>query len=374
MNILLTNATDIYAGGEDYVLTLATHLRMRGHAVAVSALPGHLLLAKCAERDIPTVPIDYRGMSRVLSVGLQLRGALMQRRIHVVHSNANYDRTCAGIASALSGVRHVAGIHSTHSIQHNITHWLRNRFGTDHFITDADAGKRVLVEEDGIPAHRITTVPIGIEDAPADPIRRALARRDLGVGEGTIVIGNVARLVPFKGHRVLLEAIAAVAREVPSLLCPIVGDGELLEELRGQARELGIEQVVRFLGFRDRLEEIYPAFDVYCHSSLEMASEMFPIAVLRALATGLPVVSTNVGGISAMVEEGVSGSLPPPDDPAALASSLLGVVRNEALRRSMGQASRQLFETRYHAATMAERVEAVYRSLPGLAENRRKTS
>lgn len=376
MNILLTNSTDIYGGGEDYVLTLATHLRLRGHTVSVSALPDHLLLAKCADRDIPTIPIDYRGMSRVFSVALQLRRAIRKHQIQVVHSNANYDRTCAGIARAFQAVRHVAGIHSTHSIQHNVTHWLRNRFGTDHFITDADAGKRVLVEEDGIPARRITTVPIGIEDVSptASASWRVSTRRELGAEEDTVVIGNVARLVPFKGHRVLLEALALVAREFPGIRCPIVGDGELLEELRDQARRLGIEHQVLFLGFRDRLEEVYPAFDIYCHSSLEMASEMFPIAILRALAAGLPVVSTNVGGIAGMVQENVTGYLPPPDDPRALAAALVRLLRDPALRAVLGKGSRTLFETRYHAAAMAERVEHVYQSLPGIEHSAWRSS
>ena len=73
MNILLTNATSIFAGGEDYVLILARYLRARGHSVLVSALPGHLLLEKCAAAGIPMVPVDYRGMNRVFAVSAQLR-------------------------------------------------------------------------------------------------------------------------------------------------------------------------------------------------------------------------------------------------------------------------------------------------------------
>jgi glycosyltransferase involved in cell wall biosynthesis len=258
--------------------------------------------------------------------------------------------------------RHVAGIHSTHSIQHNITHWLRNRWGIDHFITDAEAGKDVLVREDHIAGHRITTVPIGIEDAP--PEERASARhttRDrLGVRDTTCVIGNVARLVPFKGHRVLLEAIAIVVRQVPDVLFLVIGDGELLETLEAQARSLDIAGKTRFLGFQDNLHLWYPAFDIYCHSSLEMAAEMFPIAILRALSTGLPVVCSNVGGIALMVRDGVTGFLVPPEDPGALAASLLRIMADRALRARMGAASAALFREHFHAAAMAEKVERVY--------------
>jgi glycosyltransferase involved in cell wall biosynthesis len=363
VNILLTNSTDIFAGGEDYVLILARYLALRGHRVMVSALPDHLLLHKCREHGIATVPIEYRGMSRVFNVGGALRQAVRTHAIEVVHSNANYDRTCAAIATAFTSVRHIAGIHSTHSIQHNVTHWLRNRWGTDHFITDADAGKEVLVREDGIKPERITTVPIGIENDPPDFRARArrMTRQELGVGDQTLVIGNVARLVPFKGHRMLIDTIALVVRESTDLLFPVIGDGELLASLEEQSRVLGVEKFIRFLGFRDNLQDIYPAFDIYCHSSLELAAEMFPIAILRALAAGLPVVCTNVGGIALMVQDGVSGRLTKPGEPAALAAALRDVIRNPALRQSMGQASFRLFEGNFHASAMAEKVEQVYR-------------
>ncbi len=365
LNILISNSTDIFAGGEDYVLILARRLRMRGHRVWVSALPGHLLLAKCEDAGIPTIPIDYRGMSRVFAMAAELRGHLRRLSIDVIHSNANYDRTCAGFAAAAGRTRHVAGVHSTHSIQHNITHWWRNRWGTDHFITDAEAGRKVLIAEDGIAPERITTVPIGIENETPEANARAreAIRREWNIPESTVVVGNVARLVPFKGHALLLESIARLLPESPDVLFPIVGDGELLETLRARARTLSIEHAVRFLGFRDNLEEIYPGFDLYCHSSLELAAEMFPIAILRALGTGLPVVCTEVGGIAAMVRDGRSGFLVPPEDPDALSRALLRVVRDAALRRAMGGESLALFREQYHASVMAERVEDVYRRL-----------
>lgn len=362
VNILLSDSTDIFAGGEDYVLILAKYLSRRGHALWVSANPGHLLLKKCEDAGIRTIPIPYMGMSRVFSVSALLRSALREHAIEVVHSNANYDRTCAALATAFQPVRHVAGIHSAHSIQHNITHWMRNRWGVDRFIADAEAVKSVLMQEDGIPGSRITVVPIGVESGIKQEKAevRAAMRKELGIADGTIVIGNVARLVPFKGHQCLLDAAAVVLRERADVVFPIVGDGELLETLQGQVRSLGIERHVQFLGFRDDLDRLYTAFDVYCHSSLELAAEAFPLAILRALASALPVVCTNVGGIAMMVEDGVSGYLCPPDDPASLGSALLNVIRDPGLRASMGRASFDLFSRRFHAEAMAEKVESVY--------------
>jgi glycosyltransferase involved in cell wall biosynthesis len=362
VNILLSDSTDIFAGGEDYVLILAKYLTRRGHQVRVSASPGHLLLKKCEETGIRTIPIPYVGMSRVFTVAGMLRTALREHAIDVVHSNANYDRTCAALAAAFRPVCHVAGVHSAHSIQHNITHLVRNRWGVDRFIADAEAVKTVLTQEDGIPASRITVVPIGVESGIMEDRARVRAevRAELGIAADTIAIGNVARLVPFKGHQCLLDAAAVVLRKRTTVVFPIVGDGELLERLQAQARSLGIERHVRFLGFRDDLDRLYTAFDIYCHSSLELAAEAFPLAILRALASGLPVVCTNVGGIAMMVEDGTSGYLCPPDDPRSLGNALLKVSDDPALRASMGEASLSLFNRRFHAQAMAEKVEKVY--------------
>ncbi len=363
MNVILTDATDIFAGGEDYVLTLARSLARRGHSVWVSASPGHLLLHKCTEVSLPVVPIEYGGMSRVFGVSRILRRAMRERSIAIVHSNANYDRTCAAIAAAGTAAKHVAGVHSTHSISHNITHALRNRFGTSHFITDADAGREVLLREDGIAPGMVTTIPIGIDSDPREvrATLRARTRSAMGIDGKTIVVGNVARLVPFKGHRFLLEAVALVVRERPDVLFLIAGDGELEAPLKAQAAALGIDRSVRFLGFRDDLRDLYPAFDIYCQSSIDLASEMFPIAILRALAGGVPVVSTDVGGIAAMIEEGHSGHLTPAEDPPALAHALLDLIADGTRRSAFGRASAALYERRYTAPAMAENVEKVYR-------------
>jgi L-malate glycosyltransferase len=365
MNVLLTDSTHIFAGGEDYVLILAKYLRKRGHDVSVSALPGHLLLSKCTAEGIPTFPIHYKGMDRIFTVARELRRVLRARNIDIVHSNANYDRTVAAMAAAWTPTRHVAGIHSTHSIQHNLTHWLRNRWGVSHFVTDAEAGKRVLVTEDHIPDARITAVPIGIE--AESPETRSAARQAtrarLGIRASTVVIGNVARLVLFKGHHILLDAASRVVREAPDLLFVLIGDGELEATLKDQVEALGISKNVRFAGFQDDLHQWYPAFDIYCHASLDMAEEMFPIAILRGLSAGLPVVCSNVGGIALMVHEGSTGHLVPPGDPDRLAAALLNVVRDPELRIRMGTGSAALFNEQYQATVMAERIERIYRNV-----------
>jgi glycosyltransferase involved in cell wall biosynthesis len=365
VRILLTNATTIFAGGEDYVLILAQYLRQRNHEVWVSAHPGHLLLEKCEKVGIPTFPIVYGDMGRVPQTSWMLRDIVRRHGIAIVHSNANYDRTCAALATAFLPARHVASIHSGHSIQHNLTHWIRNRWGTEKFIADADSVKQVLMEEDRIDGSRIAVVPIGVEQHSLELEERwrAATRRELGIPEKMFVIGNVARLVPFKGHQYLLEAAALILPEHPATLFLIIGDGELQGSLEQQARALGIDQHVRFLGFRDNLHELYPGFDLYCHSSIELAAEAFPLAILRALSSRKPVVATRVGGITMMIESGKSGFLTEPENPYALAQAIMTVMRNRDLQESMAKKTDELFLRSFHASAMAAHVEQVYYSV-----------
>jgi glycosyltransferase involved in cell wall biosynthesis len=361
LNILITNSTDIFGGGEDYVLTLATHLQRRGHAVWVSALPDHLLLQKCARNDIDTIPVQYTGMARVFTVASQLRREMRSRKVDIVHSNANYDRTCAALSCAGTHRVHIATVHSAHSIQHNLTHWLRNQYGVDHFIAVAEAVRDVLIHKDRIAPARITVIPNGVPpNDEGHEARRHEVRRQLGIPEQTVVIGNVARLVTFKGHRYLLDAVAALAHRTSNVLVLIAGDGELRTSLEEQVLRLGIGSAVRFLGFQENVRELYHAFDIYCQPSIERAEEAFPIAVLDAMATALPVVATRVGGVPSMVQNDITGFIVAPEDAAGLAESLLRLCTDPALRERLGHGSCDAFHARFSAETMTDNVETVY--------------
>ncbi len=361
MNILISDSTDIYGGGEDYVLTLALLLRERGHHLCVSTLPDHLLSSKCSAAGIETAPLSYIGMGKVFSVALQLRKILVDRAINIVHSNANYDRTCAGIAAVSLPAAHIATVHSAHSIQHNVTHWARNKFAIDHFIAVAPPVQEILVHHDRIPPEKVTFIPNGVPDNTdnSEKMRRDV-RAELEIPDDTVVIGNVARLVPFKGHAYLLRTVDMVLQNDPNTLFLVLGDGELRGELETTARKINIEKHIRFLGFRTQVRRYYHAFDIYCHSSIELAEEAFPLAILDALATKIPVASTKVGGIGMMVRNGITGFLTTPEQPEALANALRELIRSKEKRQSMGSEGYKLFREHYHASIMADKVEDIY--------------
>src|SRR4029077_17516853 len=141
----------------------------------------------------------------------------------------------------------------------------------------------------------------------------------LGIQAGSHVVSTVGRLTAIKDHRLFLEVARLVANVDPASLFLIVGDGELRHGLEAMSRASGIADRTRFLGWRRDLATVYGATDVFLLTS---RNEGTPVALIEALAAGVPGVSTDVGGVRDVIEEGVSGLLAPPGDVRALASGV----------------------------------------------------
>jgi len=164
----------------------------------------------------------------------------------------------------------------------------------------------------------------------------------------SIEIASVAHLVPLKGIDVLLRALALVRRGDVGLT--VVGDGPEYERLSALARSLGVGSRVRFLGLRDDTHVLLAAADLFCHPTL---AEAFGLVIAEAMASGLPVVASRVGGIPEVVSEGETGLLVPPGDAGALAGAIDRLVDSPRLRRRLGAAARKRAVERFDVRTCA---------------------
>jgi glycosyltransferase involved in cell wall biosynthesis len=207
-----------------------------------------------------------------------------------------------------------------------------------------------VVEEGGVPSPRLRLVYEGVPDRATAPGGRE-ALRGLGIPDGVPVVGNVAALTGHKDHATLVEAMALLRRRLPEARLVVAGEGELRPALEARVRERGLEDRVVFAGFRRDLDRLLPAFSVFCLSS---HLEGLGTSLLDAMAFGLPVVATAAGGIPEAVEDGVTGRLTPPRDPAALADALADVLGDEERRRAYGAAGRRRFLERFTADHMVE--------------------
>lgn len=169
------------------------------------------------------------------------------------------------------------------------------------------------------PKLRVTVIPPGVAMDRYVPADKAAARRKLGLPAEAQIVGSAGRLVPVKAHHILIRALSQLPRKV---VCAIAGDGPELTNLQKLVRELGLQDRVHFLGHRDDLWQVYPAFDVFC---LPSEAEGLPRTVLEAQACGVPVVASAVGGIPEAVHPHAS-ALVAASDPKALAEALSSML------------------------------------------------
>lgn len=234
---------------------------------------------------------------------------------------------------------------------------------TDGFIGCAKRHSAFLVEGEGCPANKVFTVWNGVDVNRFRPRDKLAMRANLGISPDVPVAGIVAALRPEKQHVMLIEAMARVVDRLPNAVLVVVGDGVEREAIEAKTRELGLQQNVRMLGMRHDVPEILAAMDLKVLSSKMEAN---PASTLEASACGLPVVVPNVGSLSETVEDGKTGLLCRPDDPAALADAMVRVLWDPQMARSMGEAGRDLVCRRFSVEAMVrgyERlIDGVYRA------------
>jgi glycosyltransferase involved in cell wall biosynthesis len=188
-------------------------------------------------------------------------------------------------------------------------------------------------------------------------------REKLGLELNKNIILFVGNLIQYKGPDILVRAASIVVKEIPDIELIFVGSGNMRNELEELSKKLGVEKHVKFAGFvEERLKLLYyKAADIFCLPSI-MSTESFGIVNLEALACGLPIVASAIGGIPDIVKDGVNGLLVSPKNPGALADAITYLLKNEDVRRKMGKKGREMVK-KYSWEEIAGRMEKIYKEL-----------
>jgi glycosyltransferase involved in cell wall biosynthesis len=228
--------------------------------------------------------------------------------------------------------------------------------------------RRNIIELEGIAPERIEVLPNGIV---APPDEGPDVRPSLGVPEGVPLVGAVGRLFPEKGYDDLMRAVAILRGRGRELRCVVVGDGREAHEalLRALIEELGIEGHMSLAGRRSDIPDVIRSFDV---AVLPSKREGSPLAMLEYMAGGAPIVSTAVGGVPELIEDGESGLLVPPNDPAALADGIDRLLGDRELARRLGDAAKARQRAQYGLDVVVQRLERMYEELYERANDRRR--
>jgi len=354
-------------GGAEIALTnLAAGLDRQAFRPVVGLLRAGWLSQQLRERKVETV-ILTRGAKGYADLRLLRSIMRTAKRVgaDVIHSFMFYMNIYGAMAARLTrrpAIISVRGMGYDFCCTRNILAYrLAARICT-RMTAVSEEMAQYLREVTGVAGRKLLTIPNGVDSArfrPRPELREPV-RAECGIPPEAPVIGTVGRLEAVKRQGDLLRALATLTPQIPDLHALILGEGSLRRELEALAGQLGVADRVHLPGFRDDVERVLPAMDVFVLPSI---SEGMPNALLQAMAAGLPTVASEVGGSAEVVDPGVTGLLVPAGDPYALAEAISGLLVDRARALCMGEAGRQRVEARYSEQAFLRRHQELYREV-----------
>jgi glycosyltransferase involved in cell wall biosynthesis len=351
-------------GGAEYLLT--NMLRYADRSTFSYEVAYLLPWKNESVADLDTMGIPAYCLDGARGVGwvARLRGLVRSRNIRLVHAHSPY----AAIGARLGLPRSIPFVYTEHNL------WQRYRPETrwgntltfprnDYVIAVSEQVRASIHYPSALRAlrappvqtlyHGVDHAALSTQDCP-DGLRASL-----GLTDANPVVGTVANLKAHKGHRYLLSAAVLIRRSCPDVRFVLVGRGPLEDELRQQARRMGLDGTVIFTGFREDAARIASIFDVFV---LPSEHEGLPIALVEAMALGRPVVVTDAGGNAEVVRNERDGLVVPTKSPKAIAEAVVSLLRDDGLRSRMADAATQR-SMAFDIAHVVPKVERIYERL-----------
>jgi glycosyltransferase involved in cell wall biosynthesis len=356
VKILHTESSCGWGGQEIRILSEAEGMAARGHEVALVAPREAQIHGAALKRGLNVIalPIARKGIRGVLA----LRNWLKEHRPDVLNTHSSTDSWLSAIACttlsrppAIVRTRHISA-----PVPYDpLTRWLYLK-ATRHIVTTGEDLRAQLVRDNGFPPGRITSIPTGIDPERFVPGERAGARRITGLPQEIRLIGIVATLRSWKGHRYLVEAFSRMPSDIGLV---IVGDGPQRGNIESQIARLGLGERVWLPGNQEEVLPWLQSLDVFALPSY--ANEGVPQALVQAMLCGLPCVTTLAGSIGEVARDGVTAVIVKAGDAADLERGLVAILADVKLRERLGGAARRHCSEKFGRDKMLDRMEKVLR-------------
>ncbi len=318
--------------------------------------------------NIPEFPLTSFYDANFVRQWRRLRALLKQERIEILHAHDFYSDMLGVVAARSVGTKVIASQRNLQQSDRR-SHQLGQRFISavaHRLLVNSNAIRQHLMTSWKTPSDKIVVVRNGLRDFSElscgqwqRPTHDELCR-ELGIEKESKLIGAVANLRPVKGHRYLIEAAALVIRQIPNAHFVLIGEGELRDEIEARAQRLGIAKHVHLMGYRADAPKLQTAFDLSVLSSLH---EGLPNSVMEAMAAGVPVVATSVGGVPELIIHDETGYLAHPADAQDLALQITTALTNERESAALAARGHHYVTTKFGMQRMINEVENLYDEL-----------
>jgi glycosyltransferase involved in cell wall biosynthesis len=352
-------------GAERVAVHIVTGLNRQRYEAVVVSLRGRLECDLDRLLEEAGVEVRYLGKPSGFDYRMysRLHHVLSESRPDIVHTHIQVLRYAL---PSMLVLKHASLLHTVHNMAEREVEprarWIQ-RYAFNHGVVPVPVAETVAVSLKrlyGIQQCRVipNCIPVDYYACPQTPRREWRARE--GFGDQDVLFVCVARFAAQKNHTLLLSAFAQGPASDPNAHLILIGEGPLREQLEDQAKDLGLGSQVRFLGLRADIPDALGAMDVFVLSS---DWEGNPLSVIEAMASGLPIVSTAVGGVPDLFESGKEGFLVQPGDVQGFSNSMAYLSSNREVRLSMGMAAARRARENYDVSIMVQAYEELYEDL-----------
>ncbi|MEM1157741.1 MAG: glycosyltransferase family 4 protein [Verrucomicrobiota bacterium] len=349
-----------WGGQEIRILEEMKAMRDRGYRMILAAPEQSAIYPKAEKADFQVEPMSSNRLKYPISI-FKLARFFYKEKVHIVNMHSSRDGYIAGIAARLAGVPLII---RTRHIDVDYPNKFISRFAfgkiPHHITTTSQLIAERLIHQLSLSPNSVSCIPTGIDLAKYGSVRGLdLELRKEFLSDGAEwLIGMVTVLRSWKGHRIFLEAIAEIKKDLPNVHYIIAGKGPMRDRIESWIEELELQDCVRLIGHRDDVPALLVALDLIVLPSY--AHEGIPQIILQAQVSGTPVIGTTVGGIPEVIRHGSTGLLVEPKDPSALGQAIIKLARNSELCSHLGTNALKFALSRHSLRQMCEATEEVY--------------